>query len=83
MELSKKTTILLTPELHARRIGLARTERTSIGELIRRAVVERYGLVGQEERLAAVAELEKLDLPVSDPAQMKRESVPDADDLLP
>jgi hypothetical protein len=82
MELSKKTTILLTPELHARLAALARSEKTSIGELIRRAVVERYGLVGRGERLAAVAKLAELNLPVTDVARMKRESVPDASDLL-
>ena len=75
MELTKKTTILLSPDLHARLTELARIEATSIGDLIRRAVVKQYGLVGQKERVAAARELCGLELPVSDPGQMKRESV--------
>jgi len=78
MELSKKTTILLTPELHARLVELALVEDTSIGELIRRAVTDRYGLVSRQERLDAVERLAALRLPVSDPDDMKRESVPEA-----
>jgi hypothetical protein len=81
MELSKKTTILLTPELHARLTELARTEGTSLGELVRRAVVDCYGLVGTDERVAAARQLAAMELPVGPPARMKRESVPDPAEL--
>ena len=76
MELSKKTTILFTPELHRRLAELAEREGSSIGELVRRAVVRQYGLAGGDERLAAVRQLAALRLPVDDVAEMKRQSVP-------
>lgn len=81
--LSKKTTILLQPELHRRLTRLAGQRGTSIGELVRTAVERQYGLGGSEERLAAVSALAALQAPVGTPAEMKRESVPAPDDLLP
>ena len=83
MELSKKTTILLTPELHARLTRLARQRGVSVGELVRTACERQYGLFSGEARVAAVRELADLQLPVGDPHEMKRESVPDARELLP
>ena len=83
MELSKKTTILLTPDLHARLTHLARQRRVSVGELIRSACERQYGLVSEELRSDAVRQLAALHLPVGDPQAMKRESVPAADELLP
>lgn len=83
MELSKKTTILLTEELHARLTRLARQEGVSLGELVRRACERQYRLVPSEDRLEAVRSLAALALPVADPATLARESVPGADDLLP
>jgi hypothetical protein len=82
MELSKKTTILLTPDLHARLTRLARLRGVSVGELIRSACERQYGLVSEELRSDAVKGLAAMGLPVSDPRTMKRESVPDAGDLL-
>ena len=83
MELSTKTTILFTPELHRRLKCLARQRGVSIGKLVREACVAQYGLVGAERLRAAVAEMAALTLPVADPAGMKRESVLDPDTLLP
>ncbi len=83
MELSKKTTILLTPVLNERLTRLARYRGVSVGELIRSACERQYGLVSEESRSDAVRQLAALGLPVADPQAMKRESVPDADDLLP
>ena len=82
MDLSKKTTILFTPELHRRLKRVAKQRGVSIGELVREACVEQYGLVGTDKRRDAVAELAALELPVGDPTEMKRESVPDPDALL-
>ncbi len=83
MELSKKTTILFTPELHLRLKRVAEQRGVSIGELVRDACVAQYGLVGAERRRAAVEEMATLTLPVGGPADMKGESAPDPDALLP
>lgn len=82
MELSKKTTILFTPELHEQLSRLAAHRGISLGELVRDACEKRYGLASREERLAAVEELAGLDLPIGTPAEMKVESVPKPEELL-
>jgi len=82
MELSKKTTILFSPELHERLTRLAAQRRTSIGALVRTAVEQQYGLVSKEERLAAVVALGELNLPVGSPEAMERESVPTPEEIL-
>ncbi len=81
-KLTKKTTILLQPELHRRLTRLADQRGTSLGDLIRSAVERQYGLGGSEERLRAARAMAALDLPVASPEVMKRESVPDAEGLL-
>lgn len=83
MELTKKTTILFSPELHRRLSRLAARRGVSLGELVREACEVRYGVVGTETRRAAVGALAALALPVGTPDAMKRESVPAPDDLLP
>lgn len=83
MELSKKTTILFPPALHDRLSRLAAHRGTSLGELVRQAVVSEYGLVPEETRVEAVRELAALGLPVGTPKEMKMESVPKSEDLLP
>ncbi len=83
MELTKKTTILFSPELHRRLAELAARRGRSMGDLVREACEIQYGVVGGREQLAAVGALARLALPVGDPATMKRESVPDAHELLP
>lgn len=82
MELSKKTTILFPPDLHARLERLAKERGTSMGQLVRQACRESYGLVSNSERLEAVRDLSGLNLPVADPKRMKTESTVDARDLL-
>ncbi len=83
MELSKKTTILFSPELHRRLSQLAARRGVSLGELVREACEVRYGVIGSASRLEAVEALATLDLPAGDPDQLKRESQPDPDALLP
>ncbi len=83
MELSKKTTILFSPELHARLSRIAAQRKLSLGELVRSACERQYGLVSREHKVAAVRELGELQLPVATPDQMERESVPSPDELVP
>lgn len=83
MELTKKTTILLTPQLHDRLAQLASQRRTSIGDLIRRACERQYGLTDEGSRMAAVRALAEFRLPVADVATMKRQSVPEVDEPPP
>lgn len=83
MELSKKTTILLSEDLHRRLTQLADQRQTSLGDLVREACVHQYGLIGEEERVEAVRRLSELALPVADPRTMKRQSTADPEDLLP
>jgi hypothetical protein len=83
MELSKKTTVLFTPALHRRLQKLAALRGTSMGDLVREACEQQYGLVEPEERLEAVRELAGMSLPVGNVTQMKQESVPASESLLP
>jgi predicted transcriptional regulator len=83
MELSKKTTILFPPELHRRLTQLAARRGRSLGELVREACELQYGVAGSPEQAEAVAGLARLQLPVGTPGEMKRESVPAPDALLP
>lgn len=82
MELSKKTTILLPPDLHQQLTRRAEREGTSLGELVRRACRAEYGLHSREVRRRALDELVSLRLPVGEPDQMKRESVPAEEEAL-
>jgi hypothetical protein len=81
--LTKKTTILFSPELHRRLTRLAEQKGTSLGELVRSACQREYGGATAEEKLAAVRRLASLKLPVSTVRRMKRESVPDAERFAP
>jgi predicted DNA-binding protein len=83
MELSRKTTILFSPELHDRLTRLAARRGTSLGGLVREACEAHYGLVPRDERIAAVEELARLSLPVASPEVLERESLPNPEDLLP
>jgi len=83
MELTKKTTILLSPEMHARLSELAAQKGVSLGALIRSACEKEYGVLSEKDRIDAVRELAALALPVGSVDEMKRESVPDPDSLVP
>jgi hypothetical protein len=83
MDLTKKTTILLTPVLYERLMEEAQRRHVSMGELVRDACEIQYGFGASEARVRAVDALAALELPVGTPRQMKRESVVDPDDLLP
>jgi hypothetical protein len=73
--LTKKTTILFSPELYDRLANLAEQRRSSVGELVREACRVQYSLVSLKDRLSLVDRLGALQLPVGTPEEMERESV--------
>lgn len=83
MELSKKTTILLSPRLYTLLKRLSHSTNQSIGELIRAACEKQYGLHPESASLAAAERIAELRLPVDTPYAMKRQSVPAPEDLMP
>ncbi len=74
MELSKKTTILFSPELHRRLAALATKRGSSLGDLVREACEAQYGIMGSPERADAARALAALHLPVGSTDEMKRDS---------
>jgi hypothetical protein len=83
MDLSKKTTILFPPELHDHLASRARQQNVSLGHLVRSACEAQYGFRSTEDRLRAVRELCAMSAPVGNVSEMKRESVPKPEELLP
>lgn len=83
MELSKKTTILLSPRLYRMLKAMSRSKNRSIGDLIRSACEQQYGLYPESEAHEAVNRLSLLALPVGTPAAIKRESVARPEELKP
>jgi hypothetical protein len=82
MELTKKTSILFSSELHRRLVSLAEQRGTSLGDLVRSACQRQYGSPAPEEKIAAIRRIATLKLRVADVRRMKRESVPDPKDLV-
>jgi predicted DNA-binding protein len=82
-ELSKKTTIRLSPKLHEQLPRLAAQQGTSLGELVRAACEKQYAQPSTKDRLSAVNRLAALRLPVSTPRKMKRQSVLAPEEILP
>ena len=83
MELSKKTTVLFSPELHERLSRLAAQKGISLGELVRQACEAQYEPISGRDRLEAVRLLATLELPVGSAKAMKDQSVPTAAEILP
>jgi len=83
MELAKKTTILFSEALHKRLKRIAEQRGVSLGQLVRSACVQQYGLVSTSDQLAAVDALGALMLPVGTPAEMKQETVENPSELMP
>lgn len=82
MQLAKKATILFPSDLYDQLTHKAQQLGVSLDELVRRACEAYRGYVSVQERLEAVRRLEAMSLPVGEPDQMKRESVPDPEDLV-
>lgn len=75
MELTKKTTVLFSPDLYDDLAALARQRHSSVGELIREACRSQYFLTTRQERMAIIDKMAAMSLPVGTPEEMERESV--------
>lgn len=73
--LTKKTTILFSPDLYQQLQNAAKVTKTSVAELIRRAVTERYFLSDKKSRLKAVEELSKIGGSASSWEAMEKEII--------
>ena len=73
--LTKKTTILFSPDLYHQLEIIAETAKTSVAELVRRAVVKQYLLSDKKKRLEAVEHLAKIGGPVSDWQTMEEDII--------
>lgn len=76
-------TILFPPDLHRHLSELAARLGVSLGDLVRKACEKQCGYSRGEDRFDAIERLGQLGLPVGEVDEMKRESVPDAEDLVP
>jgi len=72
---TKKTTILFSPDMYTQLKELATLYKTSVAQLIRQAVIERYLLSDKKRRLKAVKELAKIGGLTSDLATMEKEII--------
>ncbi len=70
-----KKTISFPVDLHEKLAALATRRASSFGELVVDACRQQYFGYIREDRLAAVAEMARLSLPVGSPEEMERESV--------
>ena len=77
----RKIPILFPEDLYEELSRRAEDRGKKVEELIREACEIQYGLT-TADRLEAVRELACLHLPVGDPEEMERESVPRPEDLL-
>ena len=73
--LTKKTTILFSPDIYRQLGDIAETAKTSVAELIRRAVIKQYLLPDKKKRLEAVEYLAQIGGPLSDWRTMEEEIV--------
>lgn len=73
--LSQKTTILFSPELYRQLKDIALATKTSVGELIRRAVIREYMLSDKKKRLEAVKYLSRIGGKQPDWREMEEEII--------
>ncbi len=73
MKLDKRTTLLFNSDLWKQLENLAKAQHTSVGFLVREAVVSQYFLTDKERRLAAVEAMRTMKGPGADWKTMERE----------
>lgn len=72
--LTKRAQILFSPEEYELLKKLAVSTKSSVGELVRRAVKKQYQMVGRKEKIRAAERLcGKKELPVEGWAKMEKE----------
>jgi len=72
--LTKRAQILFSPEEYELLKKLAVSTKSSVGELVRRAVKKQYQIVGRKEKIQAADRLcRKKELPVEDWRKMEAE----------
>lgn len=72
--LTKRTQILFSPEEYQLLKKLAVSTKSSVGELVRRAVRKQYQIAGRKEKIEAAARLcRKKELPVQAWEKMEEE----------
>lgn len=69
----QRVQVLLPPDQYRALRERAARQRVSMGALVREALSRELNLPTREERLAAVERMGRMDLPVADWRQMKRE----------
>ena len=84
MALTKRTQILMEPEMFEHLERLSRRRKTSVGELIREALREKYLRSRSRDRARELVErLCAIDLPVDDWPVIEEELLARYDDQLP
>ena len=82
MSTTRRTQILMEPDEYHRLERIARRERVSVGELVRRAVRSAY-LEPEPDRKAAVERMTNLSIPVGEWSELKRDLAEARDAGLP
>ena len=71
----KKTTMLFEENMYKKLQEKSKMENLSIGELVREAVTNYYGIKSSKEKMEALEKLGKMNLPVSDYDEMEKEII--------
>ncbi len=71
----KKTTLLFEENVYKKLQEKSKIEKISIGELVREAVTNYYGIKSSKQKMEALQKLSHMNLPVSDYEQMEKDIV--------
>jgi len=71
----KKTTMLFEENMYKKLQEKSKMENLSIGELVREAVTNYYGIKSSKEKMEALEKLGKMNLPVSDYDEMEKDII--------
>jgi len=71
----KKTTMLFEENMYKKLQEKSKMENLSIGELVREAVTNYYGIKSSKEKMEALEKLGKMNLPVADYDEMEKDII--------